>query len=403
MSTATRVTSLSPSLIRAMAVGAPPQAIDLGLGVPGWVLPEPARRALEECAARPEPLGYGPNTGIPELVSAIADHHHLGDVTLVGSGAPVSRLQTSASHHETDTRPVAGDVADRIMVTAGSQAALTALFLSHVSPGQLVLVPDPGFPAYATLARLAGAVPVPYRLGPRGDLDPAQFSAALDSGDVALAVINHPGNPTGGGATPEALAAVASAARAAGALLVSDEVYREVHLGPRPASLHDVTDTGVVVTSVSKGWAAPGLRVGWAVGDPALLHPARLVHNAMTTCAARPSQLAATALLRASESVLRDTRRELIARWSIAQTGPAAVRPVATPAGGFYAWIPLPQWAVRDPMGFCLRLRDEGQVIVVPGSAFGAGGADHVRVSCGGDPKALAQGLARMAPFWEAP
>lgn len=375
MSTATRVTSLSPSLIRAMSVGAPPEAIDLGLGVPGWSLPEPARDALARCAGADEPLGYGPNGGLPELVAAIADYHLLD----------------------------ADDRADQVMVTAGSQAALTALFLAHVSPGQLVLVPDPGFPAYATLARLAGAVPVPYRLGPRGDLDSAAFTAALDLGDVALAVLNHPGNPTGGGASLEALAAVASASRAAGAVLVSDEVYREVHLGPRPASLRDVTDSGVVVSSVSKGWAAPGLRVGWAVGDPGLLQPARLVHNAMTTSAARPSQVAAAALLRASDRVLRQTRRELVQRWSVAQTGPAAVRPVATPAGGFYAWVPVPQWAGHDTTGFCLRVRDEGGVILVPGTAFGAAGEGFVRVSCGGDPRLLAQGLARMAPFWEAP
>lgn len=373
MSTATRVTSLSPSLIRAMSVGAPPAAIDLGLGVPGWALPEPARRALAECAGRDEPLGYGPNGGLPELISAIGDYHQVPE-------AP-----------------------DQVMVTAGSQAALTALFLAHVSPGQLVLVPDPGFPAYATLARLAGALPVPYRLGPHGQLDAAAFTQALDTGDVALAVINHPGNPTGGGASPEALAAVASASRAAGAVLVSDEVYREVYLGRRPATLRDVTDSGVVLSSVSKGWAAPGLRVGWAVGDPALLQPARLVHNAMTTSAARPSQLAAAALLRHSDQVLQQTRRELIQRWSIAQTGPAAVRPVTTPAGGFYAWIPVPPWAAHDTTAFCLRVRDEGQVIVVPGTAFGAAGEGFVRVSCGGDPSLLAQGLARMAPFWEAP
>ena len=386
MSTATRVTSLSPSLIRAMSVGAPPEAIDLGLGVPGWALPEPARRALEECARREEPLGYGPNGGIPELVAAVADYHLLGDVTLVPPDAPVSRP------HE---------LADQVMVTAGSQAALTALFLAHVSPGQRVLVPDPGFPAYSTLARLAGGVPVPYALGPRGDLDTQTFLEQLE-GDVALAVINHPGNPTGGGASLAALAAVAAACRAAGVVLVSDEVYRDVHLGARPASLRDVTTTGVVVSSVSKGWAAPGLRVGWAVGDPALLEPARLVHNAMTTSAARPSQLAATALLRNSAEVLRQTRRELIQRWSIAQTGPAAVRPLATPAGGFYAWIPVPEWAVGDTFGFCRRVRDEGGVIVVPGTAFGAAGEGSVRISCGGDPRLLRQGLERMAPFWEA-
>ncbi|QDO88195.1 pyridoxal phosphate-dependent aminotransferase [Ornithinimicrobium ciconiae] len=373
MSTATRVTSLSPSLIRAMSVGAPPESIDLGLGVPGWALPEPARAALAQCAARDEPLGYGPNGGVPELVSAIGDYHLLDD-----------------------------DAADQVMVTAGSQAALTALFLAHVSPGQLVLVPDPGFPAYATLARLAGGIPVPYALGQHGNLDTQTFLSTLQ-GDVALAVINHPGNPTGGGASLPALAAVAAACRAAGALLVSDEVYRDVHLGARPASLRDVTSTGVVVSSVSKGWAAPGLRVGWVVGDPTVLAPARLVHNAMTTSAARPSQLAATALLRNSAEVLRQTRRELIQRWSIAQTGPAAVRPVATPAGGFYAWIPVPQWAIGDTLGFCRRVRDEGRVIVVPGTAFGSRGEGFVRVSCGGDPRLLGQGLARMAPFWEEP
>ncbi len=375
MSTATRVTSLAPSLIRAMSVDAPPQAIDLGLGEPRWALPEPARAALAEYAQTEAPMGYGPNGGLPELVAAVADYH----------------------------RVPADDRHEQVMVTAGSQAALTAVFLAHVSPGQQVLVPDPGFPAYATLARLAGGTPVPYRLGPRGDLDPQGFAAALEGGDIALAVINHPANPTGGGATPESLAAVASACRSTGTVLVSDEVYREVHLGRRPVSLREVTDTGVVVSSVSKGWAAPGLRVGWAVGDPALLRPARLVHNAMTTSAARPSQQAATALLRHSEQVLRQCRHELIQRWSIAQTGPAPVRPVATPAGGFYAWIPVPDWAVSDTVGFCRRVRDEGQVILVPGTAFGPAGAGFVRVSCAGDPRQLAQGLARMAPFWERP
>ncbi|GAA1158331.1 pyridoxal phosphate-dependent aminotransferase [Ornithinicoccus hortensis] len=376
-----RVSGLRPSTIRAMAVGAPGDTIDLGLGVPGWDLPEPARRALSECASTPGPLGYGPNEGLPELVTAIAAHHGLPGVN--GD---------------------AGESARRVMVTSGAQAALYAVFQAHVSPGQRVLVSDPGFPAYGTLAALAGGEPVRYRLGPCGELDPAEFARALEETDgVALAVLNHPGNPTGGGASREALTAVATAARAAGVLLLSDEVYREVHLGRRPLSLHDVTESGVVVSSASKGWAAPGLRVGWAVGDPDLLAPARLVHNSMTTAAAIPGQRAAAALLRHSPDVLRDTRRQLIARWSVAQTAPEPVRARYTPAGGFYLWLPLPEWALADPLAHCRRVRDEGRVVVVPGTAFGPGGAGHVRVSCGGDPKALAEGLTRMAPFWERP
>lgn len=372
MSVAARVSGLGPSPIRELAQGAPPDTIDLGLGVPGWALPQVAREALAAVAAAPGSCGYGPNEGLPELVGAISGRH--------------------------------GVTAEQVMVTAGSQAALFALFQAHVGPGRRVLVPDPGFPAYPTLARLCGAEPTRYRLGEHGWLDAAAFGAALDAhADVALAVVNHPGNPTGGGATPEALRQVAAACRARGVVLLSDEVYRELHLGPRPAGLHDLTDDAVVLSSVSKAWAAPGLRVGWALGPPDLLAPARLVHAAMTTAPARPSQLAAAALLRNSTEVLAQSWRHLVERWSIAQTAPAAVRPQVTPAGGFYLWLALPEGARGDPSAFCLRVRDEGRVTVVPGTAFGPAGAGHVRVSCAGNPGQLAEGLARLAPWWTRP
>lgn len=378
MTTVPRVEQLSAPAVRQLAKGAPPDAIDLGLGQPGWALPEPARQALAAAGAEAAPCPYGPNDGLPALVEAVADHHR--------------------------TDP------GRVMVTHGAQGALFALFQAHVGPGQRVLVPDPGFPGYRTLATLCGGEVVPYRLGPRGRLDPDALGHALQAaaadGDVAMVVLNHPSNPTGGGATPEALAEATELAARHGALVVSDEVYRELHLGHpdrRQASLHDVTDEGVVVSSVSKAWAAPGLRVGWAVARPDLLASARLVHAAMTTAPARPSQLAAAALLRESATVLAESCRQLIRRWSVAQTGPHPVAAAVTPAGGFYHWLELPAWALEDPMAFCVRLRDEGLVTVVPGSAFGNAGNDHVRISCGGDPRQLAEGLRRLDRFWRAP
>lgn len=358
------------SAIRLASRGAPPDAIDLTLGVPGWPLPAPAREVLGRLGGSAEPCGYGPNEGLPELVDAIAERERVP--------------------------------ADRVMVTHGSQGALFALFHAYLCPGQRVAVPDPGFPAYESLTRLRGGHVVRYPLAPDGSLDPDALAATLGQGGVVVAVVNHPGNPAGGGATPVALAAVAEACRAAGVLLVSDEVYRDLRLGPRPASLHDVTTDGVVVSSVSKAWAAPGLRVGWAVGDPHLLAPARQVHAAMTTAPARPSQLATTALLRGSAVILAESRRELARRWSVVQTAPEPVRARTTPAGGFYHWLEMPPW-VDDPVGFCRRLRDDGKVTVVPGHAFGPRGSRHVRISCSGDPDALREALVRAAPWWEGP
>jgi len=369
LNSAARLAHLRPSPIRALAEGAPPDAVPMGLGEPGWDLPEPAQAALARSSG---PCAYGPNAGLPELQEAVGAFH----------GLP----------------------RDQVLLTTGSQGALYALIQAYAGPGDAVLVPDPGFLAYPALARLAGAEPVPYALGEGCRLDPALFREALERTPGArLAVINHPGTPTGAGATLEALREVAEACAARGVLLLSDEVYRELRLGAPVPSLREAADTGLVLGSVSKAWGAPGLRVGWALGDPALLAPARLVHAYMVTAPARPSQLAALALMAASPAVMAEAREHLRVRWeAFSGAFEAGFGRAPEPTeGGFYHWQPLP--AGVDPMAFCLRLRDEGKVIVVPGLAFGERGRGFIRLSYAGAPDRIREGVARLAPFWSLP
>lgn len=371
----TRAGGLTLSPIRRMSVGAPPGTVDLGLGEPGWPLPEVARDALLTTGRSAGALPYGPNAGRPDLVEAIAALH--------------------------------GTAPEQVMLTSGSQAALFALFTTYAAPGTSVLVPDPGFVSYPSLARLAGADPVPYPLGPGGDLDSEALVRTLaTTRHTSVVVLNHPANPTGGTAGAAALAAVADACAAAGALLISDEVYRELWLGERPAGLHDVAGvgSGVVLGSTSKAFGAPGLRVGWAVGDPDLLAPARIVHNAMTTAPAQPSQAAALALLAAADDVLPQARDQVRRRWeTVRRVAPHLGRRGSTARAGFYLWLPTPPGVVVDDTeAFALRVRDESLVTTVPGSAFGARGAGHLRVSLGGPLDELEEGLRRLAPWWEA-
>ena len=371
MTPAGRLSHLRPSPIRALSEGAPAGAVPMGLGEPGWALPEPARLAL---AQQHGPCAYGPNAGLPGLQEAVAAFH--------------------------------GARTDQVMLGCGSQGVLFALFQAWLEPGDAVLVPDPGFLAYPALARLAGAEPVAYALAADFTLDPSAFRAALDrTPEAKVAVVNHPANPTGAGCAAQALAEVAQACAARGILLLSDEVYRELYLDARGPSLREVSDTGLALGSVSKAWGAPGLRVGWAIGDPAWLAPARLVHAYMVTAPARPAQLAAQSLLEASPAVLAEARGHLLRRWeAFAEAFEAAfgARPRRS-AGGFYHWQPLPAGALADPMAFCLRLRDEGGVVVVPGQAFGPGGRGHIRLSYAGAPEQIREGLRRLAPFWSEP
>ena len=368
MQPAERLSLVVSGPIRTISEGAPPDAVPMGLGEPTWVMPEPARRALAQLPSR---CAYGPTVGAAELLAAVAAHH--------------------------------GAEPEQVMLGCGCQGVLYALFQAWLNPGDAALLPDPGFVSYPNLARLAGAEPVGYPLGVDNSLDPKAFRDVLGrTRQARLAVVNHPGNPTGAGTTRQALADVAAACAERDVLLVSDEVYRELCLGDPAPSLREVSDTGVVLSSLSKAWGAPGMRVGWAVGDPAWLVPARLVHVNMATSLSRPSQAAALALLEASPEAVREGREHLRARWeafSGAYAEAFGFRPPRA-AGGFYHWQPLPSSALADPMAFCLRLRDQGKVVVVPGMVFGPRGRGHVRLSYGGDPEQIREGIRRLAPFW---
>jgi len=372
MRASSRMEGLGLSPIRAIQAGSPEGSVSLGLGEPSWSLPEPGRRALAASASSPGPCSYGPNAGLEELRAAIASRE----------------------------RSALGET----MVSAGSEGALFALIMAYAGPGDEVLAPDPGYLAYPAIARLAGARVRPYRLGEDFGLDPERFAAALASSPRAkIAVINNPSNPTGGGASLDALAEVARLCDRRDILLVSDEVYRELYLGERQPSLREVTDRGVVTSSMSKAWGAPGLRVGWAVGPADILEPARLVHNYAVTAASRPSQEAALALLEASDEVLPAARLELAARWAAFAEGLLSGFGIEAKknAGAFYYWLRIPEKA-RDATEVCLKARDEGRVIAVPGSAFGASGERYVRLSYGASSADITEGLRRLAPFWDA-
>lgn len=422
MSPASRVAGEGLSPIRRMSVGAPPDAVNLGLGEPGWTAWSDSTCGPAGAPRLPAPhatdLSYGLNTSDPALVAAIARYAAPPGQGVVGP--------------------------EQVMVTSGSQAALFALFQAHVDPGTSVLVPDPGFVAYATLARLCGATPVGYPLTADGDLDGEALVRVLDEQrHTSLAVLNHPANPTGGLASPRELRAVASACSERGVLLVSDEVYAELWLDAPVTSVHDVVgvEQAVVLGSMSKAFAAPGLRIGWAVGAEDVLAPARLVHNAMTTAPARPSQAAALALLKASDEVLPAARDEIRLRWACVERlaphllgrhgqralGDEPQSATSRRAGraGFYLWLPVPaevggtsartEPGVGGPgrsdaddaeadatLAFALRLRDEVGVTTIPGTAFGPRGAGFLRVSVGGPVDQLEEGLRRLAPWWKA-
>lgn len=258
---------IEKSPIRQITDRAKPGDISFGLGEPDLPTPEVIRREAVRVILE-ERNGYTLQAGLPALRERVAhDYPHLN-------------LST-----------------DQVIITAGSQEAMYLALMTLVEAGDEVLIPNPGFVAYPTIARMAGGIPTFYQLPASHD-----FSFDLDyfkrrlSAKTKVVVCTSPSNPTGRTLTSEELRAMAQAVEESGssALMISDEIYRDLYYtGERPGSISEFYPHTVVISGLSKSTCMTGWRLGWILGDEALIRAAHLLHGYVTTCASTISQKAA--------------------------------------------------------------------------------------------------------------
>jgi len=358
-----RVERISISGIREVFEAASADAINLGLGQPDFPTPDHARRAAIEAVEAGKADGYTGNKGIEPLREAVA--------------AKFDRDQG------VDVDP--GDV----VATAGASEALHVAMEAHVGPGDEVLTPDPGLVSYAALAKVAGAEPVPVGLRDDLTLDPAAVEDAIGP-DTAAFVVNSPGNPTGAVSPPADVQEFARIAREHDVLCLSDEVYEHtVFDGEHRSPFEWEREHVVVAGGCSKTYSMTGWRLGWVVGAPERVERMLRVHQYAQACATAASQYAAEAALTGPQDVVAEMRETFERRRDVVvdrfdEMGLDCPRP----QGAFYAMPEVPE-------GFVDACIDR-DVIVVPGEAFGAGGAGRMRVSYAADESDLREALDRM-------
>ncbi|GLH99776.1 pyridoxal phosphate-dependent aminotransferase [Phytohabitans aurantiacus] len=338
----------------------------------------PAAQPCPHLADQP----YQPPAGTPDLLAAIADRAGLG----VGIG--------------------------NVVVAPGARVAILAALRSILTPDRReVLLPAPYWSSYPWLIEAAGGAPVALagRVG-SADLDNQSLDAHLTDRTAAI-VVNSPRNPDGAVATLDTLRELVDWAERRGVVLLADEVYRGVPLGPAAPSVLDVRpDPGercVVVDGLSKSHALAGLRIGWTLASTTRADAIAAIcsHLVGSTCTA--AQAIAAAALTSGEGVRAGLRaaltRNLDSTLAAVSTWPgvSAVRP----AGGIFVfadirrWLagPAPESARREPVGW---LRDRHGVQVVDGAAFGAPG--HIRLSFALPTDDLDDGLRRLGRAFAA-
>ena len=357
------------SPIRQITDRAKPGDISFGLGEPDLPTPEVIRREAVR-VIQEEKNGYTLQSGLPALRALVTgDYPHLN-------------LST-----------------DQVIITAGSQEAMYLALMTLVQEGDEVLIPNPGFVAYPTITRMAGGTPVYYRMPAESDFsfDLNDFKKNLTS-KTRVIICTSPSNPTGRTLSRDELQGMCDAIKENGsdAIVISDEIYRDLFYGDeRPASISEYYAPTIVISGLSKSTCMTGWRLGWILGDEAVIRAAHLLHGYVTTCASTVSQKAALIAWGEEAAAARRQIRETFHKRRdhlLATLRDNEFRCV-TPDGAFYTMVDVREFGTSVAVAETIL---EAGVVTVPGSAFGSESEGFLRVSFCADLPKLTEGVKRM-------
>jgi aspartate/methionine/tyrosine aminotransferase len=333
----------------------------------------------------------------PHVVEAVQRAIADGEVKYtVSRGLPSLREQIAAKLRSRNAVEVD---ADRVVVTSGGTPAILETLMVLLRPGDGVLVPDPGWPAFELAATLQHGRIVRYRVLPESGYLPDIDELDSLAPSARVLVVNSPSNPTGAVYDRETLEALYELARRHDLTILSDEVYEDIIFEGEHVSLSSLDEDGraVSIFSFSKGYAMTGWRIGYATGPSAFVEAMVRVQEPVIACPSYVAQKAAEAALAGPQDVLAVRRAEYRLRRD-------AVLPllrrhglfVAEPRGTFYAMADVSRLGT-DTYEVARRLLLDERVAVAPGETFGPGGAGLARLSLAGSLDVVTEAVARVA------
>lgn len=366
---------------RARADGA--DIIDLGMGNPDLPTPQHIVEKLKETVDNTKTHRYSNSRGIPGLRKAVSAYYE-------------RRFGVSVNPET------------QAIVTLGSKEGLANLSQAITSPGDVILVPNPSYPIHQFGFIIAGAAArsIPVIPGP-------EFMAALDRAvqhsvpkPTAL-VLNYPNNPTAALASLDFYAEVIEFCRFHDIIVLSDLAYAEIYFDDQPPpsilELPKAWDVAVEFTSMSKTYSMPGWRIGFAVGNEALIAALARVKSYLDYGAFTPIQVAAAAALNGPQDCIDEFRGVYKERRDILIEGLASAGwDVPSPPATMFAWAPIP--APLKELGsveFAKRLLSEADVAVAPGLGFGEHGDDHVRIGLVENGQRIRQAVRNIKAYFK--
>lgn len=314
--------------------------------------------------------------------------------------APLSGLPELKESLAKRTSAATGRVTDpsEVVLTHGASAALAAITLAMVQPGDKVVVPEPTYSLYADHLAMVGAemISVPTRPDGSTNLDGIAEVVA----GARMIILCNPSNPTGAvmGET-EMTQLEAFLANSPGTLLVADEAYSELVFDDEEfvsaLSLRSLRDRTIMVGTFSKTFAMTGWRLGYAIAPTDIAKRVDLVHRTINGALNTFVQDAAITALDTSQEVLNKMRDDYQRRRDMVVDALSTMPNVSVraPQGAFYAFPKIHSSLTSEQL---VNEFARGGVLVRSGSEYGSSGEGHVRISFAADDASLKEGLHRF-------
>ena len=356
-------------------MGSGQDVINMGIGSPDLPPPGAALSALTESLSQPTAHKYQSYQGTPALRQTIATYYQ-------------------------DAFDVALNPENEVLPLMGSKEGIMHISMAFLNEGDGVLIPNPGYPTYASVTELVGAQAVPYTLSAATHWLPnLEALAKQDLTGVKLMWVNYPHMPTGAKADAAFLAELVAFAKTYDLLIINDNPYANI-LNDVPMSLLQLPgakDVALELQSLSKAYNMAGWRVGMVCGSAAHIQDILKVKSNMDSgmfFGLQQGAMAALAQGSAWFSELNATyrsRRELI--WQLAEAlGTTFERNTA----GMFVWAKLPEGAL-DSEAYIDALLEEHHIFIAPGTIFGTAGAGYVRFSLCVSEERIVEALKRIA------
>lgn len=363
-------------------IGLDRQVFDFSIGTPDFLPSKHVMEAFKNACDNPDNFKYALND-LPELVDAVKYHYH-------------RRFSVNLD-------------SEQIVSAQGSQDIIAHIALSLCDEGDLILVPDPGYPSFSIAPKLMGVELYKYPLYKRDNFV-LNFKNIPDeiANRAKFIILCYPSNPTGVVPENSFYDEAIAWAKKHNTIIIHDSAYIDISfLEVNRQSFLSYTDAdkvGVELYSLSKTYNLTGARIAFMVGNKNVIRAFRKIKSQIDYGMFIPTQYAAIAALTGgqhnvyAQCALYNSRRHILCTelWRIGWDVPKS-------DGSLFVWAPIPkEFDNINSEEFSLKLLNETGIIVVPGSAFGELGEGYVRFAIVHDTNVIKQAINNIeqSKFW---